>query len=103
MIDYSHNLINLLQKDTKLAPIDLQAFDLEQLVNEAVNKIKPEAEDKGLDLFCNFQYNIAKIIIGDGYWIRVILEQLVANAIKFTDKGKVIVTINLFVIVEIPS
>ena len=96
LLDYANNLINLLQKDTKLAPIDLQAFDLEQLVNEAVNKIKPEAEDKGLDLFCNFQYNIAKIIIGDGYLIGAILEQLVANAIKFTEEGKVIVTINLF-------
>jgi|GEM_PF-4022838 len=96
LLDYSHNLVNLLQQDTKLVPIDLQAFDLEQLVNETVNKIKPEAKDKGLDLFCNFQYNIAKSIIGDVYLIGAILEQLVANAVKFTEEGKVIVTINLF-------
>lgn len=96
LLDYSHNLVNLLHKDSKFVPIDRQAFDLEQLVNDTVNKIKPEAEDKGLDLFCNFQYNIEKIIIGDSYWISAILEQLVANAVKFTEDGKVIVTINLF-------
>lgn len=96
LLDYSHNLVSLLQQDTKLVPIDLQAFDLEQLVNDTVNKIIPEAKDKGLDLFCNFQYDIAKIIIGDSYWIKAILEQLVANSVKFTEKGKVIVTINLF-------
>ncbi|MCC8419305.1 MAG: hypothetical protein LN590_07340 [Rickettsia endosymbiont of Glossina mortisans submortisans] len=86
----------MLQQDTKLVPIDLQAFDLEQLVNETVNKIIPEAKEKGLDLFCNFQYDIAKIIIGDVYWISAILEQLVSNSVKFTEEGKVIVTINLF-------
>ncbi|QCS24407.1 HAMP domain-containing histidine kinase [Rickettsia parkeri] len=96
LLDYSHNLVSFLQQDTKLVPIDLQAFDLEQLVNDTVNKIIPEAKDKGLDLFCNFQYDIAKIIIGDSYWIGAILEQLVANAVKFTEAGKVIVTINLF-------
>lgn len=96
LLDYAHNLVNLLHKDAKLVPIDLQAFDLEQLVNDTVNKIIPEAKDKGLDLFCNFQYDIAKIIMGDSYWIKAILEQLVANAVKFTEEGKVIVTINLF-------
>ncbi|WP_341790190.1 sensor histidine kinase [Rickettsia endosymbiont of Polydrusus tereticollis] len=96
LLDYSHNLVSFLQQDTKLVPIDLQAFDLDQLVNDTVNKIIPEAKDKGLDIFCNFQYDIAKIIIGDSYWIKAILEQLVANAVKFTEEGKVIVTINLF-------
>ncbi|WP_342259410.1 sensor histidine kinase [Candidatus Tisiphia endosymbiont of Metellina segmentata] len=96
LIDYSHNLVNFLQQDTKLVPIDLQAFDLEQLVNDTINKIITEAKAKGLDLFYNLQYNIAKIIIGDSYWISVILEQLVANSVKFTEKGKVIVTVNLF-------
>ncbi|XVN40900.1 MAG: HAMP domain-containing sensor histidine kinase [Rickettsia endosymbiont of Argas persicus] len=96
LLDYSHNLVNFLQQDTKLVPIDLQAFDLEQLVNDTINKIITEAKAKGLDLFYNLQYNIAKIIIGDSYWISVILEQLVANSVKFTEKGKVIVTVNLF-------
>ncbi|WP_342256972.1 HAMP domain-containing sensor histidine kinase [Rickettsia endosymbiont of Aspidapion aeneum] len=96
LLDYSHNLVNLLHKDAKLVPINLQAFDLEQLVNETVDKLNQEAKDKGLDLFCNFQYDIAKIIIGDSYWIGAILEQLVSNSVKFTEAGKVIVTINLF-------
>ncbi|XVN43553.1 MAG: HAMP domain-containing sensor histidine kinase [Candidatus Rickettsia vulgarisii] len=96
LLDYSHNLVDFLQQDTKLVPVDLQVFDLEQLVYETVNKIKTEAKVKGLDLFYNLQYNIAKIIIGDSYWIGVILEQLVANSVKFTENGKVIVTVNLF-------
>lgn len=96
LLNYSYNLVNILQQDTQLVPIDLQAFDLEQLVNDTVNKIIPEAKAKDLDLFYNLQYDIAKIIIGDNYWISVILEQLVANSVKFTEKGKVIVTVNLF-------
>ncbi|MCX4084216.1 ATP-binding protein [Rickettsia hoogstraalii] len=96
LLDYSYNLVNCLQQDSKLVPIDLQAFDLEQLVNNTINKIITEAKAKSLDLFYNLQYDIAKIIIGDSYWISVILEQLVANSVKFTEKGKVIVTVNLF-------
>lgn len=96
LLNYSNNLVNILQQDTKLVPIDLQAFDLEKLVNDTVNKIIPEAKAKGLDLFYNLQYDIAKIIIGDSYWISAILEQLVPNSVKFTEKGKVIVTVNLF-------
>lgn len=51
LLNYSNNLVNILQQDTKLVPIDLQAFDLEKLVNDTVNKIIPEAKAKGLDLF----------------------------------------------------
>ncbi|MGN7619477.1 sensor histidine kinase [Rickettsia amblyommatis] len=96
LLNYSSNLANLLQKDTKLVTLDLQAFDLEQLVEDTVDKLQQKAKAKNLDLFCNFQYNLAKIIIADSYWISATLEQLVINAIKFTKEGKVIVTVNLF-------
>ncbi|KJW02668.1 histidine kinase-, DNA gyrase B-, and HSP90-like ATPase family protein [Rickettsia endosymbiont of Ixodes pacificus] len=58
----------------------------------------PIAQRKGLNLSCNFQYDLTNAIISDTYRIGAILEQLIDNAIKFTKEGKVVVTVNMFAI-----
>ncbi|MEM8781123.1 MAG: ATP-binding protein [Cyanobacteria bacterium P01_G01_bin.49] len=72
--------------------LSLSKFDLTNLVNLTIDELKSLAESKGIDL--KITSNITNpIIINDKNCLRRILINLVSNAIKFTDEGKVEITI----------
>ena len=87
LLDY-HQLENGLMQ---LNPVN---FSPEQLVKLSVEGLRLQAEKKGLAISCEFQNadkdNICgKIFRGDDFRIRQVLDNLVSNAIKYTDQGSV--------------
>ncbi len=68
-------------------------FDLIALVKHSVQVLSPKAEEKGLDFKLTMDENISKIIVGDPYRLNQILLNILNNAIKFTEKGSVCVTV----------
>ena len=95
LVSYLHNNVD---SNTVLLPIILKKFDLQQLVNKIITKLRPFAQHKELNLSCNFQYDITDSVVSDSYRIQAILEQLIDNSIKFTNKGNIVVTVNMFAI-----
>ncbi len=68
-------------------------FDLVALVKHSVQVLSPKAEEKGLDFKLTMDESISKIIVGDPYRLNQILLNILNNAIKFTEKGSVYVTV----------
>ena len=96
LLDYSHHLLDFLRRSAEVTTIALEGFNIKELVNNTIAKGKPASISKGLKLCCNFQHDMADIIVGDHYRLQTILDQLVGNAIKFTKEGNVNVTVGLF-------
>jgi len=68
-------------------------FCLRDCVEEGVELLAPEAAGKGLELAVDIEPQVAEWVYGDVTRLRQILVNLVANAVKFTEKGEVIVAI----------
>ncbi len=68
-------------------------FDLVALVKHSVQVLSPKAEEKGLDFKLTMDESISKIIVGDPYRLNQILLNILNNAIKFTEKGSVYLTV----------
>ncbi|MCX5770263.1 MAG: response regulator [Candidatus Hydrogenedentes bacterium] len=66
-------------------------FDLEVAIGEVVELLSTRAEEKGLALIMRYASNSPRRVIGDAGRIRQILMNLIGNAIKFTEKGHVLV------------
>ncbi len=64
-------------------------FDLYTLINSTIRMLKPEAERRNIKLGCKISLDIPFRLVGDPLHIRQVLFNLVANALKFTEKGKV--------------
>jgi len=68
-------------------------FNFESLVEEIGHLMGMKAFDKGIDMIVRYAPDIPTHFIGDPSRLRQILLNLSANAIKFTDKGHVLINI----------
>ena len=72
-----------------------QEFSLENLVTDVFDLIEPATRSKGLHLSLNSIEEHPHTFIGDQGRLRQVLLNLLANAVKFTPKGNISLTIQL--------
>jgi GAF domain-containing protein/CheY-like chemotaxis protein len=74
--------------------IEAQPFDLRECVESALDLVSTRAAEKQLDLAYLFEGDVPVAVNGDVTRLRQILLNLLANAVKFTDSGEVVLTVN---------
>jgi PAS domain S-box-containing protein len=68
-------------------------FDLYQSVEDVVQLLAPRAHAKNLELACRIDESLPTAVRGDPYRLRQILTNLIGNALKFTEQGEVLVSL----------
>lgn len=71
--------------------LDMIDFDLRTTMEEVVKLLAAKAHKKDLELACLTPADLPRILCGDPGRLRQILTNLIDNAIKFTEKGEVLV------------
>jgi signal transduction histidine kinase/ligand-binding sensor domain-containing protein/ActR/RegA family two-component response regulator len=69
------------------------AFDLGAAVERTVDALAISARAKGLAFVCRIAPEAPRRVVGDAQRLRQVLVNLVSNAVKFTDRGEVTVTV----------
>lgn len=77
--------------------IEEVGFSLREVVEETMKTHAPEAQRKGLDLNCVLPTHISNYYGGDPDRIKQVLNNLLNNAIKFTERGEVSLSIKRIV------
>lgn len=92
-------LINEVLDHAKIEAGEQQAahapFRLRALLDQVVRPLEPPARNKGLRLTLEVHPDVPVRVVSDAARIRQVLTNLMGNAIKFTDRGEVSLTVEL--------
>jgi signal transduction histidine kinase/DNA-binding response OmpR family regulator len=70
-------------------------FDLRDSLVDALRPLAVRAHGKGLELSCQIPPQLPGALLGDPLRLRQVIVNLVGNAVKFTDRGEIVVTVQV--------
>jgi signal transduction histidine kinase/CheY-like chemotaxis protein len=87
VLDYSHIISGKFRFERSI-------FNINELLNEVIAAMTPQAETKSLQLQLHNNTMDPEFIIGDPFRLKQILFNLLTNAIKFTARGSISLTVS---------
>ncbi|MBB6274462.1 signal transduction histidine kinase/FixJ family two-component response regulator [Pedobacter cryoconitis] len=68
-------------------------FNISELLEEVITIMKPQAEQKKLEMQTEIELHGVDFVMGDAFRLKQILYNLLSNAIKFTQTGQVLLSV----------
>lgn len=100
--DAADTLLTIINDILDFSKVEAGALDLEELeidlaetVESAAELVMPKADEKGVELACRIAPKVPRGVVGDPTRLKQVLLNLLNNAVKFTEKGEVLLTVSL--------
>jgi signal transduction histidine kinase/DNA-binding response OmpR family regulator len=90
-----NDILDISKMDAGGMAIEPVPFDLSAAAEDVVRLLAPRAREKWLELVLRCPPGPSRYLVGDAGRIRQVLTNLVGNAIKFTERGHVIVEVSV--------
>jgi len=95
LLELIENILDISKIEAGKILTEDKDFDLHNLVNTVMHMLAPLGEKKGLRVSCYFDPETPFELVGDQRYIHQVLVNLVNNAIKFTHKGSVVISVRI--------
>ncbi|KYG66972.1 hypothetical protein AZI86_08090 [Bdellovibrio bacteriovorus] len=89
-----NDILDLSKIEAGEVTIENIPFDLTSLLMDVEDIMRPRAQTKGLNYSSSIHHGIASTLSGDPHKLRQVLINLVGNALKFTEKGSVTLSVS---------
>ena len=93
LLNLINDILDLSKVEAGQIQLEAVAFDLTQLLDKTCEVMAMRADEKGLELACRIGAGVPADLVGDPMRLRQILVNLIGNAIKFTEKGEVVLEV----------
>ncbi len=88
-----NDILDLSKIEAGKMEMEVIDFDLEQCLQSGLQPVALRAEKAGLAFHCHITNDVPFYLIGDPVRLRQVVVNLAGNAIKFTEQGEIIVTV----------
>ncbi len=89
LLAFINNLVGQAQIETGKVVLREYPFEVDEIIGPLMSTLNFHAHKKGLLFTQSIEPSLPPKIIGDQFWLRQIVLNLVNNAVKFTEKGSV--------------
>lgn len=94
LVNMINDILDFTRNDTVRIASQSENISIRDLLDEIVGLIGGQARMKGLDFVYTVDHQVPPLVYGDANRLRQILINLIGNAIKFTDRGNISVTVH---------
>jgi signal transduction histidine kinase len=95
LLNILNDILDLSKIEAGKLELEEVPFDLGEIARDLVVLHSLIAEQKGVELKCEIDDQLPKIVIGDPTRMRQVLVNLISNALKFTSEGEVCVRLGV--------
>jgi len=88
-----NDILDFSKIEARKLDIESVNFNLRDSIGDILQTLTLRAEEKGLELAYHVPPDVPDAVVGDPGRLRQIIVNLVGNAIKFTDRGEVVVSV----------
>jgi signal transduction histidine kinase/CheY-like chemotaxis protein len=88
-----NDILDFSKIEARKLDIDVIDFDLAYTLDDTLRSLAPRAHQKGLELAYHLAVDVPTRLGGDPQRVRQVIVNLIGNAIKFTDKGEVVLRV----------
>ena len=90
-----NDILDLAKVDAGKMTFEKTPFKMALSISAMLHLFETKIQEKNLELVKNYDNNIPEVLIGDPVRLHQIILNLVSNAVKFTAKGKITVSVRL--------
>ncbi len=91
LLSLLNDILDISKLEAGGVELEYLPFELEELIEDAVELMTPKAAEKGLEIGVAVAREARGRFIGDAPRLRRILLNLLSNAVKFTERGAILV------------
>ena len=88
-----NDILDFSKIESRMLVMESVAFSLHEVLTDTLKPFSAHAHQKGLELRSTIAPGLPAVIVGDPVRLKQIVNNLIGNAIKFTDRGQVALTV----------
>jgi two-component system sensor histidine kinase/response regulator len=90
LLSILNDILDFSKIESRKLELEAVPFLLNDIINEMLKPLALRADQKGLELIAHIAADVPPAVVGDPVRLQQVLSNLVANAVKFTDQGHVL-------------
>ncbi len=95
LLEIINDILDFSKIEAGKMELEVADFNLRLLIEDTLDSFALPAQEKGLELVAPIAPEVPSLLQGDSGRLRQILTNLIGNAVKFTDRGEVVLRVNL--------
>jgi signal transduction histidine kinase/CheY-like chemotaxis protein/HPt (histidine-containing phosphotransfer) domain-containing protein len=93
LLTLMNDILDLSKIEAGKLDLDAVSFPLRDTLGDTMKTLAVRAHTKGLELVCRVAPDVPEVMVGDPGRLRQVIVNLVGNAIKFTEQGEVVLSV----------
>jgi CheY-like chemotaxis protein/HPt (histidine-containing phosphotransfer) domain-containing protein len=95
LLSILNDVLDFSKIESRRLELEATVFSLPDLVGDLLRPLSVRADQKGLELIEDVAADVPPGLVGDPLRLRQVLVNLVGNALKFTDRGHVVLSVSV--------
>ena len=87
LLDLVDTILNINKLDDNSLELNFSNYSLRDIINDVVKIMKVRIDEKPIELRVKVSNDVPEILFGDKDKIKIVFNNLISNAIKYTDEG----------------